>query len=920
IYNIMKMNISRTVLITGLLLLSYVVCYSSAIVIGIDVGAQSFKIGMVRPGAFEIVLNEQSQRKTPSQVGWFRDERVFGSDAANLWVRNPQQVYSMFDSLLGSTYQEDIVQQIGLGSLGYQVTNDTDRNTYRVTYDDESYYSPEELMAMILRKVRELANAYTQSTNIKDCVIAVPPWFTQQQRQAILDAAHLGGLNVLSLINNINAASLNFAMDRTFDKNQTAIFYDMGARSTKLSLVHYNVFNETKNKKNRTITNNIVKSIEWDETLGGLDFDMAIVNHFKQILLKQDPKIDTNDKKLTIKLLREATKVKETLSANQQAQAFIGSLVGDLDFSATLSRKEFQELSASLLERAVVPLKRLLEANGLTSNDIDFFELIGGSTRIPAVQDTLKAFLKRSTLDKHLNGDEAIANGAAFYAAGLTHYFRVKDIRLKDITPYTIDVKLVRSNQQEASQPILENEDNDNATPSAGDDQTGEEQSANAVSASASSFFRKNNRINIKKTLSFFSNQSFTLNVTYVDHTPANIAVYTVSGVPVPSAALNFTGKPKIHCSIRLNTNGMVVLEKAEAEITVYALKTKAIPSNSTANATATVDATNNATNANTTDTPTTQYTTELVSRVQRIPLNVTVQYQVVQPMSKEQLAAANTRINTLDGKDKALRDLRHEKNNLESFLYDTRDKLESEEYVECSTSEERASIVEELDIVSAWLSDAEDNGEDDIAHYQNKLKHLKTKTSKIVHRVTQKAEIPSKLEELENLLAKIKPTLANISVDFNITVEELKNATDKLEAIALWAKDRHAEYQVANFTKDLPFSTIEVQFKLFDLERLLKDLLKKKKRVTTPKPTKKPTTSSKDNKTAGEDETANNKDETTNNGGEQTEPETNTETNTESTNNNNQSDDQGSEDPSNNEEFENNKKSDGHKSDGHDE
>ncbi|EGG17581.1 heat shock protein 70 family member [Cavenderia fasciculata] len=833
-----------------------------ASVIGIDIGAQSFKIGLIKPGSFETVLNEQSGRKTPTQIGWFRDERVFASDAFNMWARNPKQVYSMFQPLLGTVYREGILEEIGLGSLGYSVSNDTQRNTFAIKYDDETNYSPEELQAMIFRKVKELASASTQS-NVKECVIAVPPYLTQQQRQGVLDAASLAGLSVLSLINGINAASINFAMDRTFDKNTTAIFYDMGAKSTKLSLVQFSstTILDTKTKKNKTTTHNVVKSMEWDENLGGIDFDMVIVNHLKTLIKKQLPSADTTDKKLTIKLIKEASKMKEMLSANQQAHIFIGSLIDEFDFSASISRKDFEDLSAPLFERSILPLQRLIESNGLTPNDIDFIELIGGCTRIPSVQQALKTYLKRDILDKHLNGDESASSGAAFFAAGQTHYFRVKDIRLKDITPYAVNVDIINSEGNNVDTP---------STDGGADEETATFDNPKAY------FFKKNNRINVKKTLSFSTTQPFLLNVTYPEQN-VNIAVYNITSIPQASDSLNFTGKPKIHCSLKLNSNGMVVLERAEAEVTITFKKLKpksapATPSDikkdeddedsikESLEEDINPDLEKEEEEAKKIkeekekkdDEPVLflQQEFEWITKTQRIPLNYTVSYQTVLPLSKDQISTLKQRLDELDSKDAALRALHNEKNTLESLIYDLRDKLEGEEYLTCSTSQERQDISDELDKASSWLSDAQDNDLTDVTEYQAQTKNLKKKIEKIVSRINAKEQLPKVLDDLSALVAKVKVIMSNVTKDLNITEEEVKLNNDKINTIDKWVVEKKSEYKVADFSKDLSFTSTDAKFKFYTLENLIKELAKKKRKPAPKKPT---TTKTKDEKTKDE-------------------------------------------------------------------
>ncbi|KYR00890.1 heat shock protein 70 family member [Tieghemostelium lacteum] len=854
--------------LTILLLLIVTVQFINCNVIGIDFGSQTFKIGLIKPGAFETVLNEQSGRKTVNSVGWYQNERVFTSDAFNLWVRNPKQVYQLTEYLLGKEYQEGYLETVGYGSLGYTVTNDVERNTFSVDYDTTEgiKYSPEELTGMIFKKIRDLASVYSGSS-IKDCVIAVPPFFNQQQRQAILDAAQLGGLNVMSLVNNINAAAINYAMDRTFlDKNQTVIFYDMGYKSTKLSLVTFNSFNEVikSTKKNKTATNVIVKNTEWDEHLGGLNFDMVIVNYLKELITKQKPAIDVNDVKLTIKLLKEASKMKETLSVNQQAHIFIGSLYEDWDFTASLTKQQFEELSKELLERSVEPLKRLIKDSGLNTQDIDLIELIGGSTRIPAFQQTLKQFMKRDVLDKHLNGDESISSGSSFFAASLTSYFKVKDIRLKDITAESFNIKLASSEPVETTD---HHEDPEDTLVGA----TGEHASDNQLL-----LFKKHNRLGFKKTMRFYTNENITLDLSSGGKI---LSSYHLTGLPVPSEKLNFTGKPKVVCHFKLTSSGMVLLEKAEAEILVSAVRIKSnyylsptyyyqlikrminqffnfidtLKDNTKSilefkpKATETpkpVEEEPTGSQEAAEDKPVEievepeQFIeTEVYTKQTSIPLDIQIVHHTVKPLSKEAMKISKSRLDNLDKIDENLKNLRKEKNSLESFIYETRDKLDSEEIIQHSIQEERDQLYEDLSKASNWLEEAEYDTKLKAEDYKSQLTDIKKKSSKIFNRVEQRALIPVGLEELSHLIAKLRLTMPNMTKDLNITEEDLEDAQERFETISKWVETKKQDFQVAELTKDLPFTSTDIRIKLMEMERLVKDLSSKRKKKVTPPP-----------------------------------------------------------------------------------
>ncbi|KAM9997399.1 hypothetical protein ACTFIZ_010901 [Dictyostelium cf. discoideum] len=840
---------------------------ANSMVIGIDLGSQTFKVSLIKPGAFETVLNEQSGRKTISSVGWFKDERLFSSDSFSVWARNPKQNYNLIQAFLGIKYKEGLVEEISNGlPLGFKVKNDTVRNTVSIVYDDEINYSPEELTGMLLRRVKDMASSYAGSS-IKDCAITIPPYFTQQQRQALLDAAQLAGLNVLSLIHDINAAALSFAMDRTFlEKNQSVIFYDMGARHTSVSLVEFESHNEQIKgvKKNKTVSSASVKGLEWDEKLGGFDFDMVIVNHLKTLLKKQIPSANVDDIKITIKLLKEVGKMKENLSVNQQAQIFIGSLVDDHDFQATVSKQQFEELSQSLIERSLLPLKRLIDSTGIKLKDIEFFEVVGGGVRIPFIQQALKDYLKRDTLDKHLNGDEAMSNGAAFYAASLTHYFKVKEIKLKDILLNSVDVEInnniINSAATGGETLLEETEDNeDNELNSSGNEQQ-PTINQGGLKDKKIQLFKVNSKLGIKKTVSFSSENGFSL---FLNNPTINnpLATYTVSNVPTPGEKYNFTGKPKIHCSFRLTTSGIVVLEKAEAEITVSLIKpqpqnkttTGSSSSSSKKNTTIeTNDGGSEETKSNQQEDETTdggseetkeeeivvvEKVIEYIQKTIRVPLNFTIKYNgCAEPLSKELNQESNDRINKLDQIDRILRELRQERNNLESFIYETKDKLESnEEYLKCSTQQERDQLVEELDKTSVWLSDALDNDNTETDEYRKQLKDIKKKADKIVNRVSQYQLVPVALDELEDTVDKVKPMFEIASKDLNITAEELKETTDKIQSVSDWVQEKKSEFKLADYSKDLQTSSFDIKFKLYDLERTIKEILKKKKKPVKP-------------------------------------------------------------------------------------
>jgi hypoxia up-regulated 1 len=317
----------------------------SGFVFGVDLGTESFKVALVRP-RLDVALNDASQRKTPTVVSYFQRDLLIGTDAKNLVsrtksqfvtnlqiARSPSHVYTNIHRLLGRQYGDPEVEQaIKDRRFPYKLVEF--QGGYGIYHDETITFGPEDILALLLSNAKETA-AKNAGMAIKDCVITVPAFYTQFQRQAVLDAAKIAGVNVLSLLNDNTAVALNWGIERQFDsENYTnVVFYDMGATKTEATLVTYKSVQET--KKNETIGQLTVQSVTWDKTLGGNSFDERLVLHFIK-LIKEQHKVDvTEDSKAMAKLYREAQKVKEVLSANIDTFAVVEGLTSDIDFKVT---------------------------------------------------------------------------------------------------------------------------------------------------------------------------------------------------------------------------------------------------------------------------------------------------------------------------------------------------------------------------------------------------------------------------------------------------------------------------------------------------------------------------------------------------------------------------------------------------------
>lgn len=312
-----------------------------------------------------------------------------------------------------------------------------DRKTVSFKHDASTTYSVEELIAMQLANARKDVERFAEEP-VRDAVITVPPFWSQVERQAILDAAEIAGIRVLALMNDETAVALNYAMTRSFDdKPQHHVFFDMGAGSTVATLVEFKTVKDGEGKSAKNITSIEVLSVGYDRSLGGHEFDVRLqkflAEKFQEMHKKKVKKPVTESHRAMAKLLKEANRVKHILTANNDIVASVEGLHEEIDFKFKVTRKDVEELIADVVERVYKPIESALAAANKSKNDIVSFVMVGGSMRVPAVLSKLESIVGAEKIAKHVNADEAAVLGAAYRAAALSVQFRVKQFRIKDI-------------------------------------------------------------------------------------------------------------------------------------------------------------------------------------------------------------------------------------------------------------------------------------------------------------------------------------------------------------------------------------------------------------------------------------------------------------------------------------------------------
>ncbi|XP_020807145.1 hypoxia up-regulated protein 1 [Drosophila serrata] len=417
-----------------------------AAVMSVDLGTEWMKVGVVSPGVpMEIALNRESKRKTPAILAFRNGVRTIGEDAETIGIKDPSSAYGYLLDLLGKTIDNPVVDLYRKRFPYYNIVGDPERNTVVFRKSDTEEFSVEELVAQMLVKAKQFAQESTQQA-ITECVLTVPGYFGQAEREALLAAAQLANLKVLQLINDYAAVALNYGVFHRGEINETAqyfLFYDMGAYKTSAAVVSYQLVKDKQTKEVNPVVQ--VLGVGFDRSLGGLEIQLRLRDYLAaefNALKKTKTDVTTSPRALA-KLFKEAGRLKNVLSANTDHYAQIENLLEDIDFKLAVSREKLEEICADLWPRTTKPLEQALASSHLSLDVINQVILFGGGTRVPRVQETIKALIKQE-LGKNLNADESATMGAVYKAADLSAGFKVKKFVVKDAVLYPLQVSFER--------------------------------------------------------------------------------------------------------------------------------------------------------------------------------------------------------------------------------------------------------------------------------------------------------------------------------------------------------------------------------------------------------------------------------------------------------------------------------------------
>ena len=794
---------SNTVALFSLFLLFFTATASAAsAVLGIDLGTEYIKAALVKPGIpLEIVLTKDSKRKETAAVAFKPlrtrvstaesdafPERIYGGDAMALSARFPNDVYPSLKPLLGLKVGNDLISEYGSTFPGLDIVEGTETGTVGFKSDSfvkgEEPWLVEELLAMELKNIK--GNAETMAgkgSTIQDAVITVPSFYTAQERRAVVLAADLAGLRVLSLISDGLSVALNYATSRTFPtvneggKPEVHLVYDMGAGSTTATVLKFQGRTvKDVGKYNKTIQEVQVLGTSWDRTLGGDALNRVILEdminkitstpHMKN--LEVLPSHVRAHGRTMAKLWKEAQRVRQVLSANTEISTSFESLYNEeFTFKYKLSRADYERLASAYAERVQKPIKEALSIAKLSLADLESVILHGGAVRTPFVQKQLEAAIEDSEkIRTNVNADEAAVFGAAFKAAAISPSFRVKEIRASDNAVYPVTASWSidgKAKQQKLFIPTS---------------QIGAEKQVSVKALADFSF-------TLSQQPSLGSSDLQISHIKTVNLTESVKQLTTKFGCSLSDIGTNFAirlsaidGLPEVisgsvSCEvteIEAKRGGVVDgmkdflgfgSKKGDQEPLKEERNTESLtPTSNSETSTSSLSSEGTTTGSVVERDFKEDKPKELKKKTETIAIGFSTELAGLQSFNHQSQERIKSRLIAFDKSDNS-RVLREETlNNLEGYTYKIRDILEDEGFIAVSTEQQRDSIEEKSNDASIWLYGDGADAKRDVL--KAKLDELRGLVAPIQKRKEEGSKRPSQIQKLKDALAQAK-TMATV-------------------------------------------------------------------------------------------------------------------------------------------------------------
>ncbi|XP_062957832.1 heat shock protein 105 kDa isoform X4 [Cynocephalus volans] len=760
-------------------------------VVGLDVGSQSCYIAVARAGGIETIANEFSDRCTPSVISFGSKNRTIGVAAKNQQITHANNTVSNFKRFHGRAFNDPFIQK-EKENLSYDLVPMKNGGVgIKVMYmDEEHLFSVEQITAMLLTKLKETAENNLKKP-VTDCVISVPSFFTDAERRSVLDAAQIVGLNCLRLMNDMTAVALNYGIYKQDlpsldEKPRIVVFVDMGHSAFQVSAC---AFNKGKLK---------VLGTAFDPFLGGKNFDEKLVEHFCAEF-KTKYKLDAKSKiRALLRLYQECEKLKKLMSSNSTDLPLnIECFMNDKDVSGKMNRSQFEELCAELLQKIEVPLYSLMEQTQLKIEDVSAVEIVGGTTRIPAVKEKIAKFFGKD-VSTTLNADEAVTRGCALQCAILSPAFKVREFSVTDAVPFPIS--LVWNHDSEDTEGVHE-------------------------------VFSRNHAAPFSKVLTFLRSGPFELEAFYSDpqgvpYPEAKIGRFIVQNV----SAQKDGEKSRVKVKVRVNTHGIFTISTASM--------VEKVPTEE--NDMSSVEADMECSNQKPPENPDTDANEKKVDqppeakkpKIKVVNVELPIEANLVWQLGKDLL---NMYIET-EGKmimqDKLEKERNDAKNAVEEYVYEFRDKL-CGPYEKFMCEQDHENFLRLLTETEDWLYE---EGEDQAKQaYVDKLEELMKIGTPVKVRFQEAEERPKMFEELGQRLqhyAKIAADFRNKDEKYNhIDESEMKKVEKSVNEVMEWMNNVMNAQAKKSLDQDPVVRAQEIKAKIKELYNACEPV------VTQPKP-----------------------------------------------------------------------------------
>lgn len=772
-------------------------------VIGIDFGNESCFIAAARAGGIETIANDYSLRATPSCVAFSDRNRILGVAAKNQTVTNMKNTIHGFKRLIGREFKDPHVQD-ELKFLPYNVSENPDGSIgIKVKYlNEDRVFTPEQITAMLLTKLRETSEIALQC-NISDCVLSVPSFYTNAERKALLDAAKVAGLRVLRLFNETTATALTYGiykqdLPNPDDAPRNVVFVDCGHSSLQVFAC---AFHKEKLK--------IIASAA-NPYLGGRNIDYKLAKHFSQEF-KQKYNIEPeSNPRAFLRLLTEVEKLKKQMSANSTKLPFgIECFMNDIDVKGEMCRSEMEELCKDVFENVEKTLKDCLEKSKLALSDIHSVEIVGGSSRIPAIKGLIEKIFQK-TPSTTLNQDEAVARGCALQCAMLSPAVRVRDFSVTDLQVYPVVMEWDPS----------PNEPKD---------------SKNFITV-----FPEMHAAPFSKKMTFYQNKPFAIQLYYEGNVPYPskfIGKYQINDVkPGPDNA-----SQKVTVKVRVNMDGVIgviaasMVEKVENSGDTESMDVENTEEENGQKQEAGSENTEN--KAEKTQEGQSEDAEKKAAEAKKKVVSKTLDLTIsatTHGLSPEQLNAHTELEGKMIADDKLEKERIDARNCLEEYVYDLRNKLGSEEeFALYIAADDASKLSTQLDETENWLY--EEGADVNKSVYISKLDELKAIGEKIRQR---KVDYEEKTKAFENIFCSIQIAQKKISMFKegderlnHLDAAEITVVEEKVANALKWAENAQSLMnEFTDRTKDAPVPTSEIKNEMQNLNNAVNPVFSKPK------------------------------------------------------------------------------------------